>query len=88
MATGSTETLHSNHTRLGLAVNIGLVHQPAARPIDFSFINFLDVRPLKPNWSLLCAWRDEILTSSSESILLTAKLLDVLNWRLDAFNYK
>jgi hypothetical protein len=40
MATGSTETLHSNHTRLGLAVNIGLVHQPAARPIDFSFINF------------------------------------------------
>jgi hypothetical protein len=73
---------------LGLPINGGLSHQPAALRLDFRCVNLLDVRPLKPNWPLLCAWLDEVLKSFSESILLTAKLLDVLHWRLDAFNYK
>jgi hypothetical protein len=73
---------------LRLPINVGLSHQPAALSVDFPCVNFSRRSAREAKWPFLCAWLDEVLTRFSESILLTAKLLDVLNWRLDAFNYK
>jgi hypothetical protein len=64
VATRSTD--YGNHIRS--PINVGLSHQPAALRLDFGCVNFPDVRSLKPNWSLLCAWRNEVLTSLSESL--------------------